>query len=65
MTSEKPKLPTHDAVKKVTEYRKSLRNQPISEKLRTALRNGKKKELENPAKKIAGSEPSSPQDVEL
>ncbi len=65
MTSEKPKLPKRDAVKTVTDYRKSIRKQPISEKLKTALRIGKKKELENPNKKVAVSDSSSPQDVEL
>lgn len=44
MTSEKPKPPNRDAVKKVTEYRKSLRHQPISEELKKALRDGANKE---------------------
>lgn len=65
MTSNTPKPPNKDAVKKLTEFRKSLRNQPLPEDFRKALRNGKKKELENPDKKVAIQSPSSTSDVEL
>lgn len=64
MSLKNLKLPRPDAVKKVTDYRKSISKQPVSDKLREALKNGKKKELENLNKKVAVSDSTPPKDVE-
>ncbi len=64
MSLKNLKLPKPDAVRTVTNYRKSISKQPVSDKLRAALKNGKKKELENLNKKVAASDSTPPIDME-